>query len=118
MTGSLLLSVLDAAAAQTAGGAASEPPAYIQFLPLVAMAVIFYFLILRPQMKRQKDHQLKISELKKGDQVVTAGGLLAKVIKVEDNTVELEIAPNVKVRAVKSTLGEIVPPGGAPAAND
>ncbi|EGD58784.1 protein translocase subunit yajC [Novosphingobium nitrogenifigens DSM 19370] len=118
MTGSLLLSVLDVAAAQTAGGATSEPPAYIQFLPLVAMAVIFYFLILRPQMKRQKDHQLKISELKKGDQVVTAGGLLAKVIKVEDNTVELEIAPNVKVRAVKSTLGEIVPPGGAPAAND
>lgn len=110
------LFLLDAAAAQA--GAPSEPPAYIQFLPLVAMAVIFYFLILRPQMKRQKDHQAKISELKKGDQVVTAGGIIAKVLRVEDTTVELEIAPNVKVRAVKSTLGEIVPPGGAPAAND
>lgn len=114
MNGPALLLMLDQAAAQ----AAAEPPAYIQFLPLVAMAVIFYFLILRPQLRRQKDHQKKIETLKKGDQVVTAGGLIAKVLKVEETTVELEIATGVKVRAVKSTLGEIVPPGGTPAAND
>ena len=95
-----------------------DPPAYIQFLPLVAMAVIFYFLILRPQMKRQKDQQAKIAAVKKGDQVVTAGGLIAKVLKVDDTTVDLEIAAGVKVRAVKSTLGDIVPPGGSPVAND
>ena len=114
MNGSALLSILDLAAAQSAG----DPPAYVQFLPLVAMAVIFYFLILRPQMKRQKDLQAKLGTLKRGDQVVTAGGLIAKVLRVEDAVVELEIAPGVKVRAVKSTLGDIIPPGSTPVAND
>ncbi|WP_420383255.1 preprotein translocase subunit YajC [Novosphingobium sp.] len=114
MNGSALLSILDQAAASAAG----DPPAYLQFLPLVAMAVIFYFLILRPQMKRQKDLQNKIAAIKKGDQVVTAGGLIAKVLKVEDNTVELEIATGVKVRAVKSTIGEIMAPGATVVAND
>jgi len=102
----------------SAAPSAAEPPQWLSFLPLVAMAGVFYFLILRPQMRRQKDHQGKIAGLKKGDQVVTAGGLIAKVLKVDDNTVDLEIAPNVKVKAVKSTLGDVVPPGGAAAAND
>jgi preprotein translocase subunit YajC len=114
MNGPALLSFLDQAAAQVSG----DPPAYIQFLPLVAMAVIFYFLILRPQMKRQKDLQTKIATMKKGDQVVTAGGLIAKVVRVDETTVDLEIAPGVKVRAVKSTIGEILPPGGLAVAND
>ena len=114
MNGYALLSILDQAAASAAG----DPPAYIQFLPLVAMAVIFYFLILRPQMKRQKDLQVKIATMKKGDQVVTAGGLIAKVLKVDDTTVELEIASGIKVRAIKSTIGEIVPPGTTVVAND
>ncbi|MCW1384102.1 preprotein translocase subunit YajC [Novosphingobium sp. KCTC 2891] len=115
MNGPAMLSLLSAAAPVAA---ATEPPAYLQFLPLVAMAGVFYFLILRPQMRRQKDHQTKLSALQKGDQVVTAGGLLAKVIKVDENTVDLELAPNVRVKAVKSTIGDIVPPGGAAAAND
>jgi preprotein translocase subunit YajC len=114
MNGPALLSILDLAAAQTAG----DPPAYFQFLPLVGMAAIFYFLILRPQMKRQKDQQAKIAAVKRGDQVVTAGGLIAKVLKVDETTVDLEIATGVKVRAVKSTLGDIIPPGGSPVAND
>ena len=113
MNGFPLLSILDQAAAS-----AGDPPAYMQFLPLVAMAVIFYFLIIRPQMKRQKDLQVKISSMKKGDQVVTAGGLIAKVLKVDDTTVELEIATGVKVRAVKSTIGEIMVPGATVVAND
>ena len=111
---SLLSTLVSGGFAQNAG----DPPAYIQFLPLVGMAVIFYFLILRPQMKRQKDQQAKIAAVKRGDQVVTAGGLIAKVLKVDDNTVDLEIAPGVKVRAVKSTLGDIITPGGSPVAND
>jgi preprotein translocase subunit YajC len=114
MNGPALLSFLDQAAAQVSG----DPPAYIQFLPLVAMAVIFYFLILRPQMKRQKDLQTKIKTMKKGDQVVTAGGLIAKVVRVDETTVDLEIATGVKVRAVKSTIGEILPLGGLAVAND
>ena len=115
MTVNSLLSTLVSGGALQSDG---QPPAYVQFLPLVAMAVIFYFLILRPQMRRQKDQQAKIAAVKKGDQVVTAGGLIAKVLKVDDTTVDLEIAPGVKVRAVKSTLGDIVPPGGSPVAND
>ncbi|MEO0032539.1 MAG: preprotein translocase subunit YajC [Pseudomonadota bacterium] len=101
-----------------AAPSAAEPPQWLSFLPLVAMAGVFYFLILRPQMRRQKDHQAKIAGLQKGDQVVTAGGLIAKVIKVDEATVDIEIAPNVRVKAVKSTLGDVVPPGSAPAAND
>lgn len=100
--------------------AASEagPPAILQFLPLVLMALVFWFLILRPQMKRQKDQAAKIAAVKKGDQVVTAGGLIGKVVRVDDQYVDLELAPNVKVKAVKSTLGDIVSPGSTAPAND
>lgn len=84
-------------------------------LPIVGMVAIFWFLIIRPQMKRQKEHQAKIAAVKKGDQVVTAGGLLGKVLKVDDQYAEIEIAQGVKVKAVKSTLGDIVSPGGKPA---
>ncbi len=79
------------------------------------MIAIFWFLIIRPQMTRQKEHQKKISEVKKGDQVVTAGGLVGKVIKVDEVYVELELGTNVRVKAIKATLGDIIPPGGKPA---
>jgi len=100
-----------------AGSAASGPPGWVQFLPIIGMVLIFWLLIIRPQMQRQKQHQAKIASVKKGDQVVTAGGLLGKVIKVDDNYAEIEIAQGVRVKAVKSTIGDIVPPGGS-AAND
>ena len=98
-----------------AGTAAAAPPAWLQFLPIIGMVAIFWFLIIRPQMRRQKEHQAKIAAVKKGDQVVTAGGLLGKVIKVDDQYADIEIAQGVRVRAVKTTLGDIVPPGGKPA---
>jgi len=98
-----------------AGAAGSAPPGWVQFLPIVGMIAIFWFLIIRPQMRRQKEHAAKIASVKKGDQVVTAGGLLAKVVKVDDQYVELELAQGVRVKAVKSTLGDIVAPGGKPA---
>ena len=72
MSSSPLLTLAVAGAAATA----EAPPAWLQFLPLVAMGFIFWFLIIRPQMRRQKEHQAKVSSLKKGDQVVTAGGLV------------------------------------------
>ena len=100
-----------------AGTAAAGPPGWVQFLPIVGMVLIFWLLIIRPQMQRQKQHQAKIAAVMKGDQVVTAGGLLGKVIKVDDHYAEIEIAQGVRVKAVKSTIGDIVPPGGS-AAND
>ena len=81
------------------------------------MFAVFWFLILRPQMKRQKEHQAKLSQIKKGDQVLTGGGLLAKVTRVDDHYVDLELGANVKVKALKSTIADVIPPGGA-AAND
>ena len=114
MNGPAILMLLAAAAPR----AAAEPPVYLQFLPLVAMGAIFYILILRPQMRQQKLKQEKIAGLQKGDQVVTAGGLLAKVIKVDEHTVDLELGPNVRVKAVKSTIGDVVPPTGVKPAND
>lgn len=107
------LTILSAAAA-----GADAPPGWVQFLPLVAMVAVFWFLIIRPQMKRQKDQQTKIAAIKKGDQVLTAGGLLAKVIKVDDHYAELELGPNIRVKAVKSTLADVVPPAGTTPAND
>ena len=98
-----------------AGTAAAAPPGWLQFLPIVGMVVIFWFLIIRPQMRQQKAHRDKVAAVKKGDQVVTAGGLLGKVIKVDDQYAEIEIAQGVRVKAVKATLGDIVPPGGTPA---
>ena len=98
-----------------AGSSAAAPPGWLQFLPIIGMVAIFWFLLIRPQMRRQKEHQAKIAGVKKGDQVVTAGGLLGKVTKVDDQYAEIEIAQGVRVKAVKSTLGDIVPPGGKPA---
>jgi preprotein translocase subunit YajC len=106
-----MLSLLSAAAGSAAVPAG--PPAWMQFLPLVAMGFIFWFLILRPQMKRQKEHQSKVASLKRGDEVVTAGGLVGKVVRVDDHYVDLELGPNVKVKAVKATIGEIIPPTSA-----
>jgi preprotein translocase subunit YajC len=115
MSSSSLLLTLSAAGAAATGEA---PPAWLQFLPLVAMGVIFWLLIIRPQMRRQKEHQAKVSSLKKGDQVVTAGGLVGKVLKVDDHYVDLELGQGVKVKAVKATIGDIIAPGGAQPAND
>ena len=98
-----------------AGSAAAGPPGWTTFLPIIGMVAIFWFLLIRPQMRQQKQHREKVAGVKKGDQVVTAGGLVGKVTKVDDAYVEIEIAQGVKVKAVKSTIGDIIPPGGTPA---
>ncbi len=80
-----------------------------QFLPLILIFAIMYFLLIRPQQKKVKDHQAMVSAVRRGDQVITQGGLIGKVTKVkDDNEVEVEIAKDVKVRVVKSTLTNVV----------
>lgn len=101
----------------SAAGAA-QPPGWITWVPIVGMIAIFWFLIIRPQMKQQKSHRDKIESIKKGDKVVTAGGIVGKVTRVDDNYADIEIAKGVKVKAVKQTIGDIIPPGGEAAAND
>ncbi|WP_374413866.1 preprotein translocase subunit YajC [Novosphingobium colocasiae] len=101
-----------------ASASAGSPPAWVQFAPLLAMGVIFFFLILRPQMKQQKDHKAKLEALKKGDEVLTGGGLIGKVIKVDENYAEVELAQGVRVKALKSTISDVIPPAGSKPAND
>lgn len=100
------------AAAAGQGGSAG---AIFSVLPLVLIFVVFYFLMIRPQQKRMKQLQDSVQNVKKGDTVVTAGGLIGKVTKVDDAEVELELGPQMKVRAVRSTLAEVRPLGGKPA---
>ena len=87
----------------------------IGILPWVAIFVIFYFLLIRPQQRRMKMHQQMIAAVKKNDTVVTAGGIIGKVTKVADAEVEIEIAQGVRVTAVKGTLSEVRPHGAKPA---
>lgn len=115
MTGISMLSVLSSAAASTAG---AEPPAWLQFMPLVAMGAVLWFFMIRPQMRQQKEHREKVSGLKKGDMVVTAGGLVGKVARVDEHYCDIELAPGMKVKAVRSTISDIIPPGGIAPAND
>jgi preprotein translocase subunit YajC len=108
-------SILNQLAAAAPAGA---PPAWIQYMPFIAMGLIFWFLILRPQMKQQKEHKAKLGGLKKGDEVLTGGGFVGKVLKVDENYAEVEIAQGVKVKALKSTIVDVIPPAGSKPAND
>ena len=80
-----------------------------QFLPLILIFAIMYFLLIRPQQKKLKDHQKMVGALRRGDQVVTQGGLIGKVVKVkENNELEVELSEGVKVRVVQSTVAQVL----------
>jgi preprotein translocase subunit YajC len=107
--------------AQAAGGAAAgggTEALLMNLLPLVMIIVVFYFLLIRPQQKRAKDHQERIGGIRRGDTVVTSGGIIGKVTKVAEEEVTVEIAPNVSVRVIKGTIGEIRGKGEPVVAND
>ena len=84
-------------------------------LPWLLIFVIFYILMIRPQQRRVKEHQATIAAVKKGDQVITGGGIHGKVTKVTDDEAEVEIASGVKVRIVKSTISHVISPNTKPA---
>ena len=80
----------------------------IQIAPLILLFAIFYFLLIRPQQQRQKQHQAMVNAVRRGDSVVTAGGVVGRVAKVKDDgEILVEIADNVQVRVVKSTLADV-----------
>jgi preprotein translocase subunit YajC len=92
--------------AQAAGGAGS---AVASFVPLILIFAIMYFLLIRPQQKKIKEHQKMVQALRRGDQVVTQGGLIGKVSKVKDDgELEVEIAEGVKVRVVRNTVAQVL----------
>ncbi len=80
-------------------------------LPLVLMFVVLYFVMIRPQMKKQKEHRAMIDALAKGDEVVTAGGLLGKVSKLSETNLNLEIATGVEVQMQRSAIVQVLPKG-------
>ena len=94
-----------------ATGAASQtgPSLLMSVFPFVLMIAIFWLIVWRPQAKAQKEQRARIDAAKKGDTVVTGGGLIGKVVKVDGDEVELELGPNVRVRALKGTLTDIRP---------
>ena len=79
----------------------------VQFLPILAIFILFYFLLIRPQQKRAKEHAAAISAVKRGDTVVLSSGMIGKVTRVEEGEVNLEIAPSVNVRVVKGMIAEV-----------
>jgi preprotein translocase subunit YajC len=83
---------------------AGQPNAIMQFLPIVLILGVFYLLILRPQQKKQKEHQKMLSELKKGDDVVTNGGIVGKLILVREKEVTLEVQDKVRIRLLRSAI--------------
>ena len=79
-------------------------------LPLVFVFIVFYFFMIRPQMKKVKEHNVMIADMKKGDSIITAGGIEGKITKIidEENKVEVEIAENVRIKILKNTVSQIM----------
>lgn len=100
-----------------AAGASSGAASIASFLPLILIFVIMYFLMIRPQQKRMKEHRNLVESLKKGDEVITQGGLIGKVTAVREGELEVEIAPGVKTRVVRSSITGVVNKTAPAAAN-
>jgi preprotein translocase subunit YajC len=106
--------------AQAAGAASTGSPQdmLIQFLPLIGLVVLFYFLMIRPQQRRMKQHQALLAAIKRGDTVVLTSGVIGKVVRVEDKEVGVEIATGVTVKVRKSMISDVSARGEPAAAND
>jgi preprotein translocase subunit YajC len=110
--------LIDIAYAMGQGGAAAPGSAggLSSFIPLILMFVIFYFLLIRPQQKKQKEHREMIANLKKGDRIITSGGLHGRITGLDDSTLTLEIAEKVRVKVNRGNVAGLVRATAAPAA--
>ena len=96
------------ALAQTGAGA---PSTFMSLLPMILLFVVFYLLLIRPQQKRQKEHKNMVAGLSTGDEVVTMGGILGKITKVEDNFVTVEVAKGTELRLQRASVQAMMPKG-------
>jgi len=101
--------ISDAVAAAPA--AAQQPGGLASFLPLILLFAVFYFLLIRPQSKRAKEHKNMVATLAKGDEVVTNGGILGKITALDDTYVTLEIADNVEIKLQRPSVSTVIPKG-------
>jgi preprotein translocase subunit YajC len=99
--------ITEAFAQTAAGGTNDVNSTLLQFLPIVLIFVIMYFLLLRPQQQKQKQHREMVSNLRRGDTVVTSGGIIGKVAKADDAEVQVEIAEGVRVKVVRGMIAEV-----------
>ena len=100
------------ALAQTAPAAAGDAQSsLLSLLPLVLMFVVLYFIMIRPQMKRQKEHKTMVEALAKGDEIVTAGGVLGRVTKLGDTFLSIEVANGVELQVQRSSVVQVLPKG-------
>ena len=106
----MFISEAFAQAAPAAAGGSTEST-LMSMLPLVLMFVVLYFIMIRPQMKRQKEHKAMIEALAKGDEVVTAGGVLGKVAKLGDTYLHVEVANGVEIQVQRSAVVQVLPKG-------
>ena len=102
--------ISDALAEAPAAGAAGADP-LISLLPLVLFAVVFYFLLIRPQSKRQKEHKRMVEALAKGDEVATMGGIVGRITDLGDNFAQIEVAENVVVKIRRQSIESVLPKG-------
>jgi preprotein translocase subunit YajC len=100
--------IISSAYAQSAGGG---DPGFIGLLPIVLMFVLLYFLMIRPQMKRAKETKAMIEALQKGDEVITAGGVIGRITRMSDAYIGLEIAPNTEITVQKAAVQVLLPKG-------
>jgi preprotein translocase subunit YajC len=103
--------MISLAHAQTAGATADPTGGFMQLLPMILMFVVLWFLMIRPQMKKAKEHKALLSALSKGDEVVTQGGMVGKITKVGENYVTVEIAEGTEVVVQKPAIGLVLPKG-------
>jgi preprotein translocase subunit YajC len=100
----MLISQAFAQEAAAGGG----PDLFVQLLPLILIFVVFYFLLIRPQQKKMKDHRAMLSAVRRGDRVVTGGGIIGQVVKATDDELTVEIAEGVRVKTLRSTLSHVL----------
>ena len=91
-----------------AQSAAQQPSLFASFVPLILIFIIFYFLLIRPQQKKAKEHKILLDSIKKGDQILTSGGMIGKVIKADVDELTVEISSKVNVRIFRSTVSDVL----------
>ena len=91
-----------------AQAAAQQPSMLASFIPLILIFLIFYFLLIRPQQKKQKEHKVLLDSIQRGDEILSSGGILGKVIKVDNNKLTVEISKGVHVTIIRSTVADVI----------
>ena len=94
-----------------AAGAATQGDTLLTFLPMIAIFVVFYFLLIRPQQKKQKEARAMLDALEKGNEVVTAGGVLGRIVKIDEQYVTVEVAQNVQLVVQRGAISQLLPKG-------